>query len=122
MTSRPLVRLYAIVVGTLVFFVAWAAIAAHPWAQARASATDPRLAALSAREQRLRVESLRVRRVVAQRFARYRIELLARRRAIARITREAVRAAAPSTASAALAPPASVRIVTLPPLVITRTS
>ena len=57
MTSQ-LARLYVLVVGVLVFFVAWAAIAAHPWAAKPAQ--DPRIAALAARQHQLQVESVRV--------------------------------------------------------------
>jgi hypothetical protein len=91
-------RLYALVVAVLVFFVAWAAIAARPWAKSvtASAAQDPRLVALAAREQRVRAEALAVRRVLA-----------ARRKAAA--------------AAGAPAQP-SVRVVTLPPLTITRTS
>jgi hypothetical protein len=93
-------RLYAFAVSILVFFVAWAAVAARPWASATASKPDPRILALAAKEQRVRAEALAVRRVLA-----------ARRRT-----------AALAAATPAAAPPPSVRIVTLPPLTITRTS
>ena len=58
MTSHT-ARLYALVGAVLVFFVAWAAIAAHPWQKQSAAPQDPRLAALQAREQRLRAEVAR---------------------------------------------------------------
>jgi hypothetical protein len=93
-------RLYAFAVSILVFFVAWTAVAARPWGTATASKPDPRIRALAAKEQRVRAEALAVRRVLA-----------ARRRTAA---------LAAATPAAALQP--SVRIVTLPPLTITRTS
>lgn len=107
MTSH-VVRLYALAVALLVFFLSWAALAARPWASTTAGAS-PQLRALAVREQRLRRESVVVRRVVARRWAAYRAQLR---------QRQALNAAA-ATAPAA-APP--VRVVTLPPLTITRTS
>jgi hypothetical protein len=124
MTSHVL-RLYALIGATVIFFVTWAAIAAHPWSTTPTT-TDPRLRALAAREQRLRAESIRVQRVVERRFARYRRELRVRRSEIARVLAQQARAraAAATAAPAASAAPAapSVRVVQLPPLVITRTS
>jgi len=76
-------RFYALAAAVVAFFLAWAVVAAHPWSTVKA-APDPRLAALAAREHRLRA---------AQR------------------TQQPVAAAAPAP-----------RVVTLPPLVITRTS
>jgi hypothetical protein len=94
-------RLYAFAAAILVFFVAWAAVAARPWASKTSASTivDPRVAALAAKEQRVRAEALAVQRVLAARN----------------------RAAAATPAAAAVAQP-SVRVVTLPPLTITRTS
>jgi hypothetical protein len=140
MTSH-VARLYALAAGILVFFVAWAAIAAHPW-QTHAAATvtqDPRFAALKLREQRLRAESLAVKRIVDKRWAVYRAQLALRKQEIASINaaNAGARAAAASLASAPAAVPSSstsstssvgssaapsVRVVTLPPLTITRTS
>jgi hypothetical protein len=99
MTSH-VARLYALALALLIFFVTWAAVAARPWAAT--STSDPRLVALAAREQRVRAESLAVRKIVQHRWAVYRTKLRAQREAAA---------AAPS-----------VRIVNLPPLTITRTS
>jgi len=104
MTSQ-LVRLYVLVGAVLVFFTGWAAVAARPWKPTRPQ--DPRVAAIAARELRLRNESLRVKALVDRRWAAYRAALAARR-------------AASTPAPAAPAP--SVRVVTLPPLVVTRTS
>lgn len=125
MTSHIL-RLYALVAGTVIFFVTWAAVAAHPWATTPTK-TDPRLSALAAREQRLRHESVRVQRVVERRFARHRRELRVRRSEIARALARQARARAAAAAQVSVAAPAApsapaVRVVQLPPLVVTRTS
>lgn len=98
--TNHVTRLYALALALLVFFLTWAAVAAHPWATS--TSVDPRLAALAAREQRLRHESIVVRRTVQHRWAVYRTKLHAQR---------AIAAATPS-----------VRVVTLPPLTMTRTS
>jgi hypothetical protein len=103
-------RLYALAIALLVFFITWTAVAAQPWATSTAS--DPRLQAIAAREQQVRAESVAVRRLVNQRWAVYRKQLKVRQGQIA--------AAKHSQLIAAAAP--SVRVVTLPPLTITRTS
>jgi hypothetical protein len=121
MTSH-VARLYALVAAVLVFFVAWAAIAAHPW-QSKAASSDPRLAALQLREQRLRAESLAVKRILDKRWAAYRAHLAQRKEQIAAINAQNAKTrAAASLASATSAAAPSVRVVTLPPLTITRTS
>ena len=119
--TNHVARLYALVAAVLVFFAAWAVIAAHPW-QTRSAAADPRLAALQVREQRLRAESLAVKRIVDRRWATYRAQLARRKREIASVRSQNARTriAAAALASAPAAP--SVRVVTLPPLTITRTS
>ena len=96
-------RLYASAIALLVLFLSWAAIAAHPWASSARS--DPRLAALTLREQRVRAKSIAVQKVVQRRWALSRLQLARHR----------------SLASATATGPA-VRVVTLPPLTITRTS
>ncbi len=131
MTSHT-ARLYALVAGVLVFFVAWAAIAAHPWRVKAAAASDPRLSALQIREQRLRAESLAVKRVLDKRWAAYRAQLALRKQEIASIqsanakakAQAAQLASAPvaSSGGGSYASAPSVRVVTLPPLTITRTS
>lgn len=103
-------RLYALALAILVFFLAWATVAARPWAAP--AAADPRVAALAAREQRLRHESVVVRRIVNHRWAVYRARLRTRQAQIATAKR----------ARPASGPAPSVRVVTLPPLTITRTS
>ena len=102
-------RLYSLALALVVFFLAWAAIAARPWASAKA---DPRLAALAVREQQVRRQSIAVRRLVQHRWAVYRVQLKARRAQIA---------SAQQAQLAAAASP-SVRVVTLAPLTVTRTS
>ena len=114
MTSH-VARLYAAAGALVVFFLAWAVVAARPWA---APAADPRIAALSARELRLQQESLAVKQLIDRRWTAYRIALAARQRTIAAAQQ---RSLASSPAPAASSSPA-VRVVTLPPLTITRTS
>jgi hypothetical protein len=121
-------RFYALAAAIVAFFVTWAVVAAHPWATVKA-ARDPRLVALTAREQRLRADARLVQRVVNRRFADYRRQFAAYKVALAK--RQAQIAAARQAAAAAAAAPAysapvssggGVRVVSLPPLVITRTS
>lgn len=113
-------RLYALAVALVAFFLAWAVIAAHPWATATA---DPRLQALAARETQLRSEAKLVGQVVAQRWTLYRSELHVRQLQIAAAKTRATQVNASYSAGAAPASASSsVRVVTLPPLTITRTS
>jgi hypothetical protein len=120
-------RLYALALALVVFFLAWAVVAAHPWAAASA---DPRLRTLAIRQAQLQREAKLVRKVVAARWARYRVELKARRAQIARINAAAAAAAAQAASaaaavSAAPAAPAAapVQVVNLPAAhVVTRTS
>jgi hypothetical protein len=133
MTSHH-ARTYTVALTLVVFFLAWAVIAARPWAT---PAADPRLRALAVRETRLRHEAVLVRKVVAARWAAYHARLKLRRVEIARANAAAARvreqaaaaAAAAARASAAAAVPVAsapsapaVRVVTLPPLTVTRTS
>ena len=109
-------RLYGLALALVVFFLAWAVVAAHPWAAAGA---DPRLRTLAIREAQLQREAKLVRKVVAARWARYRVELKARRAQIAKVNA----AAAVAAARAATAAAAPVRVVNLPAAhVVTRTS
>ena len=116
MTSH-VARLYSLASALLAFFVLWAVIAAHPWATT--ANADPRLTALAQRERHLRADAALVQKVVDRRFAAYRQALAQRRSAIA-----AAKARASTTSAASISQTASpsVRVVTLPPLVITRTS
>jgi hypothetical protein len=113
-------RLYALALALLVFFLAWAVVASRPWATASA---DPRLRVLAIRQAQLQREARLVQKVVATRWAHYRVELKARQGQIARVN--AAVAAAAATAQAAAAPAAAgpVQVVNLPAAhVVTRTS
>jgi hypothetical protein len=99
MTSH-VARLYATAAALVAFFLAWAGIAARPWA---GQPPDPRVAAVNRREQRLQRDALLVRQVVDRRWASYRAALAESRKA-------------------ASAPAPSVRIVTLPPVTTSRSS
>jgi hypothetical protein len=100
-------RLYGLVVGVLVFFAAWAAGGAPPRATPATGGGGPPRAPLSARQQRVHLESLRVQKVVNARWAAYHAAL-------------AKRNAAAATLATSAAP--SVKVVTLPPLTVTRVS
>ncbi len=102
-------RTYAVVLALVVFVVFFAAVSLKPWP---APPTDQRLLALQLREQQLRVDAKLVSSIVDQRWASYRQALQSRRSAIAQVNTRMVQAAS--------AP--AVRVVTLPPLTITRTS
>jgi len=126
-------RLYALAVALLVFFLTWATVAARPWSAAAPARADPRAAALAARQVRLRHESVVVARIVRRRWAIYRKQLRQRQLRIATVNRANAAAArqVQLAASAAAAPPAvsgysvaapSVRVVSLPPVTVTRTS
>ena len=122
--TNHVVRLYALALATLVFFLAWAVVAAHPWQQQKA-AVDPRVAALTARRAQLKKEAAYVNRVVAHRFAVYHAALKKREQAIAKIrvqlaaerARQAQAAAAAAAAqmvsSPAPAASSSPRVVTI---------
>ncbi|MFZ1881456.1 MAG: hypothetical protein WAU41_15030 [Gaiellaceae bacterium] len=105
--TKQLARLYVLVAGVFAFFVFWAGVAAHPWAATPAQ--DPRVAALVARQQQVQRDSIRVKRIVDARWARYQKQITARNTAAAQ------------QVTAVAAQPA-VRVVNLPPLVVTRTS
>jgi hypothetical protein len=124
-------RLYAGALALLVFFVVWAVVAARPWAEA--GETDPRMAALERREQKLMRESRRVNKVVERRFATYRRRLVRRKREIAEAEAAAAAAAVPSapaassvapTSSAPAAPaaPPPVAVTAAPPVTSTGSS
>jgi hypothetical protein len=121
--TRQLARLYAAAGAILVLFLAWAVISASPWSTASAAA-DPRVAALGAREVKLRHEALVVRHVMRHRSAVYRVRLAHRRREIALAETAHQRQAASARAAAASASYAgpSVAVVHLPALTVTRTS
>jgi hypothetical protein len=108
MTDKHTARLYTAAASLLVLFAAWVAVATHPWkAAATASPNDPRLVALHQREVLLRHDIALVQKLTARATAARSTAQLASAR----------QAAAPAPAAAP-----SVRIVHLPPLVVTRTS
>jgi hypothetical protein len=88
-------RLYATAVAIFAFFLAWAAISARPWVTA---SPNPQVQLIALRQQALKRETSLVNQILAQ------------------------RAAAARNVAAAPAPTQAVRVVTLPPLTITRTS
>lgn len=92
--AKQLTKLYVFAVSLLVFLVAWAVVAARPWVTKPSTAAA--VARLAAREQRIQVQSL----------------VLQQLRKTQRAQRQL----------AAAAPAPAPRIVTLPPLTITRTS
>lgn len=81
MTSN-LGRLYATLLALVVFFIAWAAIAARPWVSENEAKTDPRLAALKVRELRLRQDAVAIKTIVDKRWATYRVQLAHRKHVI----------------------------------------
>jgi hypothetical protein len=92
-------RLYALALSLVAFFLAWAVVAARPWAPTKA---DPRLHTLSVRATELRREAKLVNEIVALR---------------------AKASAAPTSPAASVPAPAqAVQVVNLPPVTITRTS
>jgi hypothetical protein len=107
-------RLYALALALVVFFLTWSVVAARPWGRATA---DPRLKTLAVREAQLRQQAKLVNQVVALRWVAYRRALRVRQAEIA-----AARAHAAQLAAVTSAPAPQVRVVTLPPLTITRTS
>lgn len=113
--TNQVARLYAVALALVLFFLTWAVVAARPWS---APAADPRLKALAAREAQLRQEAKLVNTVVAHRWTAYRAALRVRQAEIAAAKARSAKVAS----SYAAAPSAGVRIVTLPPLTITRTS
>ena len=108
-------RLYTLALALVAFFLAWAVIAARPWA--KPSSTDPRLRALALRETQLRRDAKLVNTIVARRLAAYRVALKARQAQQARLLRQAA-----AQQAAAASPVSAVQVVNLPPLVVTRTS
>lgn len=114
-------RLYALVGTALVLFLSWAVIAAHPWKKAAAADTgDARLVALAQREQLLRKDLALVQRIATRAAAVRAQSQLAAVRTPGTAATAATAAATPAPAAPAAAP--RVRVVTLPPLVITRSS
>ena len=104
-------RLYAAAVGVFVLFLSWAAIAAHPWATPKA---NPQLQLIALREQALKRETALVNTILQQRATTAKLVATAKQRAAAQTISQTQAAPAPSSAG--------VRVVTLPPLTITKTS
>ena len=85
MKGSDAARLYAITIALLVFFVAWASIAAHPWTGPEPLArADPRAEAVTAREAHLLNRTRATRRVLVARWSRYQRRLALRVAAIER--------------------------------------
>ena len=128
MTSS-IVRLYALVLAVLAFFLAWTVVAAHPW-QTHSATPDPRLAALAAERAALRQQALSVQAIVDRRYAVYAAALQERRRAIALVqqlnartrTANSVAQAAPAPAQASLPTVVAPRVVSVPAVSITHSS
>jgi hypothetical protein len=131
--TNGLGRLYATALAVVVFFVAWAVIAARPWVPEKEGKQDPRLAALQAREQRLRQDAIAIKKIVDKRWATYRAELANRKRQIAvrakqnaaraQVQAAQVRTYTPSSQSAAAPSAPVVRVApATPPATQTRTS
>ena len=88
-------RLYATALAMVVFFFAWAVIAARPWVPENEGKQDPRLVALNVREQRLRKDAVMIKKIVNKRWATYRVALTKRKHLIAvRAKQNAARARA----------------------------
>ena len=83
-------RLYVLALALVVFFLAWATLAAHPWGAPR---SDPRARRARGARARLRHEAKLVNQVVAARWATYRAELKLRRSQIAAAQQAAAAAA-----------------------------
>lgn len=65
MTSRVL-RLYALTASLLVFFLAWAGIAARPWSSASTPQASGSTASLAVYQQRLQADAALLQRLSAQ--------------------------------------------------------
>ena len=83
--TNGLARVYAVLVAVVAFFVAWAAVAAHPW---RPPPHDPGLFALRERQLQVKHDAERVRLVLTRRYAAYRLAYRRRERAIAGVRAE----------------------------------
>ncbi|MGD0274264.1 MAG: hypothetical protein ABSB96_11110 [Gaiellaceae bacterium] len=93
--TNGLGRLYATALTMVVFFVAWAVIAARPWVPENEGKQDPRLVALNARELKLRQDAIAIKKIVDKRWVTYRVELARRKHLIAvRAKQNAARAQA----------------------------
>jgi uncharacterized MAPEG superfamily protein len=68
-------RFWATALALVVFFVLWAVLTAKPWASA-STPTDPRLAALQAREQKVQARAIAAQQTLNRRWAAYRAALI----------------------------------------------
>jgi len=110
-------RLYATGLALVVFFLSWAAVAAHPWGhEAEAAKPDPRIVQLERRAEKLRKRQVRVQRRLDRRFEAYRVEL-ARRQALS-----VAAPASPAPVAAPAVPAPSVSTVPAAPVTQTRSS
>ena len=78
-------RVYILAIALLLFFVLWATVSAHPWSSK--AAVDPRVAKLQAREQQVKKEVQRARKVVTARWKNYNRDLQRRQAQIAAANR-----------------------------------
>jgi hypothetical protein len=67
-------RFWAMAIALVVFFILWASISAKPWASS--GPTDPRLAALQAREQKVQTRAIAAQQLLNRRWAAYRASIL----------------------------------------------
>jgi uncharacterized MAPEG superfamily protein len=68
-------RFWAVALALVVFFVLWVVLAAKPWVSS-STPTDPRLAALQAREQKTQNRALAAQQTLNKRWATYRSALI----------------------------------------------
>ncbi len=78
-------RVYILAIALLLFFVLWATVSAHPWSSK--AAVDPRVAKLQAREQQVKKEVQRARKIVTLRWKNYNRDLQRRQAQIAAANR-----------------------------------
>jgi len=78
--TKTIGRVYAAAISVVVFFVAWAVIAAKPWVTtSSASAASAGLPQLQAKEIQMQARALAVQKILDARWAPYRAALAARR-------------------------------------------
>ncbi|MHB8059604.1 MAG: hypothetical protein ACYDHO_02070 [Gaiellaceae bacterium] len=69
-------RFWATALALVVFFVLWAVLAARPWVSASSTPSDPRLAALQVREQKVQKQAIAAQQTLSKRWAAYRAALV----------------------------------------------
>jgi hypothetical protein len=94
-------RLYATALALVVFFLAWAAVAARPWGHETAAEAkaDPRMVQLDRRAEQIRKRQVRVQRKLDRRFEAYRVALAERQARIAAVQASPAPVATPSVAA-----------------------